>query len=272
MPPAEAIRPSILQTILLDGHEVECRFVRSKAATKLRIKVRPDSFEVIVPAGRDTTEATEFVFANRAWVIEQLERARQLRAVRRSDRRMRGQILYRGEPVPVSVVQIDTWQAPNKVVLEAGAIVITRGPDARTPVFRSLEYWLRKQARANIEQHLADVGKRVKRTPNRVYVMGQRTKWGNCSALGNLSFNWRLIMAPDYVLRYIVTHEMVHLAIPDHSPRFWLTVLSLCPTTDRARQWLVANGHRLTTDLSVTSPDQIKLTDADAGDLCQERT
>lgn len=250
MPPAEAIRASTLKTILLDGQEVECRFVRSPTAKKLRIKIRPDSLEAVVPEGRDTTEATEFVFANRTWVIKQLERARQLRAVRWPDKRMRGQILYHGEPVSVSVVQIDTWQAPNKVALEAGAIVITRGPDARTPVFRSLEYWLRKQARACIEQHLADVGKRVKRTPNRVYVMGQRTKWGNCSALGNLSFNWRLIMAPDYVLRYIVTHEMVHLAIPDHSQRFWLTVQSLCPNADRARQWLVASGHQLTIDLA----------------------
>ena len=57
-------------------------------------------------------------------------------------------------------------------------------------------------------------------------------------------------MAPDYVLRYIVTHEMVHLAIPDHSQRFWLAVQSLCPNADRARQWLVANGYRLTVDLA----------------------
>ena len=72
---------------------------------------------------------------------------------------------------------------------------------------------------------------------------------GNCSALGNLSFNWRLIMAPDFVLRYLVTHEAVHLAIPDHSQKFWLTVQSLCPETERARQWLVANAHRLLTPL-----------------------
>ena len=59
--------------------------------------------------------------------------------------------------------------------------------------------------------------------------MGQRTKWGNCSPLQNLSFNWRLIMAPEAVLRYLVTHEAVHLAVPDHSQEFWLTVRSLCP-------------------------------------------
>jgi predicted metal-dependent hydrolase len=81
--------------------------------------------------------------------------------------------------------------------------------------------------------------------PRRVYVMEQRTKWGNCSAVRNLSFNWRLILAPDFVLRYLVTHEAVHLAVPDHSAKFWLTVQSLCPETERAKQWLSANGRKL---------------------------
>ena len=54
--------------------------------------------------------------------------------------------------------------------------------------------------------------------------MGQRTKWGNCSSLGNLCFNWRLVMVSNFVLRCIVTHEMAHLAIPDHSRKFWLTI------------------------------------------------
>jgi predicted metal-dependent hydrolase len=81
--------------------------------------------------------------------------------------------------------------------------------------------------------------------------MGQRTKWGNCSGLGNLSFNWRLILAPEFVLRYLVTHEVVHLAVPDHSQRFWLTVQSLCPSSEMARRWLSANGERLMVELSL---------------------
>jgi Protein of unknown function DUF45 len=70
-----------------------------------------------------------------------------------------------------------------------------------------------------------------------------------CSAGRNLSFNWRLILAPDFVLRYLVTHETVHLAVPDHSAKFWLTVQSLCPETERAKQWLSANGLRLAVKL-----------------------
>ena len=65
-----------------------------------------------------------------------------------------------------------------------------------------------------------------------------------------LSFNWRLILAPDYVLRYLVTHEAVHLAIPDHSAKFWLTAQSLCRDTEKAKQWLGRQQAQLQVNLA----------------------
>jgi predicted metal-dependent hydrolase len=242
---AEAIRTAERHRLLLDGQEVEWRLVRSPRAKKLRIKVGPDGVVVVLPEGRDDREAAAFISNKRAWVAEQLVQVRQLRALRRPSARDDAHILFRGDAVAVRVVCLPTWRAPNKVTIEHDAITVTCMPGSKTAPARSLENWLRKQALERIKQHIGEVGKRLKRTPSRIYVMGQRTKWGNCSALGNLSFNWRLVMAPDFVLRYIVTHEMVHLAVPDHSRKFWLTVQSLCPETERARQWLVANGQWL---------------------------
>lgn len=233
------------QHILLDGQDVAYRLVHSQSARKLRIKVGLDGIEVVVPENRDNQEAIAFVTENRDWVIRQFERTEKLRALRRPEKKAPGMILFCGELVPVNVIHSTAWRAPSKIALQDGMISITCGPNAKTPVDMSLENWLRKQARESVMRHVADIGKRVKREPNRIYIMDQRTKWGNCSALGNLSFSWRLIMAPDYVLHYIVTHEMAHLSIPDHSQRFWLTVKSLCPHSDQARQWLVANAHRM---------------------------
>lgn len=242
---AKVARVDMPQRLLLQGREVEWRLVRSSVAKKLRIKVGPDGVKVVLPEGRDIEEATAFISDNSDWVADQLERARQLLAARRPKKRADDRIAFRGESVAVRVVYSEAWRAPNKVAIEDGVITVTCTPCSKTPVSRSLENWLRKRTRERIEQYVAEAGKRLKRAPKRIYVMGQRTKWGNCSALGNLSFNWRLIMAPDVVLHYIVTHEMVHLAVPDHSRKFWLTVQSLCPDADRARQWLVANGQRL---------------------------
>lgn len=64
-------------------------------------------------------------------------------------------------------------------------------------------------------------------------------------------------MAPECVLRYLVTHEAVHLAIPDHSRKFWLTVQSLCPETERARQWLCANTAGMLADIAITMQTRI---------------
>jgi hypothetical protein len=242
---AETVRKAEPHRLLLDGQEVEWRLVRSPKAKKLRIKVGPDGVVVVLPEGREDREAAAFISNQRAWVAEQLVRIRQLHDLRRPSVRDDEHILFRGDTVAVRVVRSPTWQAPNKVAFDHDVITVTCMPGSKMAPARSLENWLRKQARERIEQHIVQVGKRLRRAPNRIYVMGQRTKWGNCSALGNLSFNWRLVMAPDFVLRYIVTHEMVHLAVPDHSRKFWLTVQSLCPETERARRWLVANGQQI---------------------------
>jgi predicted metal-dependent hydrolase len=155
--------------------------------------------------------------------------------------------LFRGEPTAVRVIHEAQRLGASRVAVRKGSLVITCGNHA-SPA-RSLENWLRRHARDEIQRHLEDITPQIKREPRKVYVMGQRTKWGNCSAQGNLSFNWRLIMAPNFVLRYIVAHEATHLAIPDHSQRFWLTLQTMCPELDQARQWLRTHAAELMVDL-----------------------
>ncbi len=231
--------------IELNGRRVAYRLTRSKSARKLRARVGLDGVVVVLPAAREEAEAKEFLRANAGWVLAQLEHVETLRRIRRPQLAASGATLYRGEATAVCIVEHPYQRGAAQITHEEGRIVIARAAESPIPAERCLENWLRKQARTAIETELAPVLLRLSVTPNRIYLMEQRTKWGNCSALGNLSFNWRLILAPPFVLRYIVTHEAVHLAIPDHSRRFWLTVQSHCPETERTRQWLCANGHEL---------------------------
>lgn len=242
------LRNSILHRIRLGGRVVDYRVVQSKAARKLRVRVGPDGVEVVHPTSRDGEEVAGFLIANERWVLDQLDRAECLRSVRRPALRAAGELLFRGEPTRVRVEPIRS-RTGNLVRMMDGEIVVFHGPHSRTRVARSLELWLRRQARAAINDQLSRLTARLGCRPGRIYVMGQRTKWGNCSSRRNLSFNWRLILAPDYVLRYIVTHEAVHLAVPDHSAKFWLTVQSLCRETEQARQWLVRHAGDLAVDL-----------------------
>jgi predicted metal-dependent hydrolase len=248
------MRSATQHRIRIGKRLIDYRVVRSKAARKLRVRVGGNGVEVVQPAMRNGAEVAGFLAANGIWLLQQLERAERLRGVCRRQSR---EILFRGDPVQVRVETMPKRAARNAVRFSDSALVISRGARSHTPVARSLEHWLRRQARREIASHLATVTNRLGRRPQRVYVMGQRTKWGNCSSRRNLSFNWRLILAPDYVLRYLVTHEAVHLAVPDHSAKFWLTVQSLCGETERAKQWLRRHQAQLQVELESALPQRL---------------
>ena len=250
------MRPSTQRQILLRGRCIEYGVVVSKAAGRARIRIGPGGVEVVQPISVGDEDVSSFLRRNETWVLAQIDRVASLRGMRRSERYPLGEILFRGEPTPVRVEFVETKIRGNVVSLTDGEIIVRRGLNTRTSAARGLETWLRKQARAAITGYLAVMTARIRQQPERIYVMGQRTKWGNCSSRRNLSFNWRLILTPDFVFRYLVTHEVVHLAIPDHSAKFWLTVQSLCPETEKAKQWLSRHHAQITVDLgSVFTPE-----------------
>ena len=244
------MRASTQRRIVLRGNCVDYDVVVSKAARQSRLRVGPGGVEVIQPVGVGEEEASTFLRRNESWVLAQLERVSSLRSLRRPERGQPGEILYRGESTPVREEIAETKSRGNLVRWSEGKIIVRRGPATRTSSARGLENWLRQQARSAIVDCLPALTARIQQRPGRVYVMDQRTKWGNCSSSGNLSFNWRLVLAPDFVLRYLVTHEVVHLAVPDHSAKFWLTVQSLCPEMERAKQWLSRHHAQLTVNLA----------------------
>lgn len=246
---ASPIKSAFQHRTQLGGRLVDYRLIRSRAARKLHVRVGPDGVEVVQPATRNGEEVSVFLLANASWILDQLRRAERLRSVRKLVQCGIGEILFRGEPTQVRIEPTQSRVAGNAVRLVDGEIVVSRGLRSRTPVALSLERWLRREARCKIENYLVAVTARLGQRPERVYVMGQRTKWGNCSSRRNLSFNWKLVLAPDYVLRYLVTHEAVHLAVPDHSAKFWLTVQSLCRDMEKAKQWLCTHQGQLQIDL-----------------------
>jgi predicted metal-dependent hydrolase len=230
--------------VTIAGRNVEYR-LRAVPGGGLRVRVGPRGVEVLHPPARPTEDVVNFLHSNGAWLLDQLERVARLRSLRRVSQRPAGEILLRGVPTMVRVEEVPRRERSNQIRYDGGQLVVVLGRHSRTPPVTTLENWLRREARARIAPLVETLAGKLGVVPGRLYIMDQQTKWGNCSALRNLSFNWRIVMAPDSVLGYLVTHEVVHLAIPDHSHKFWLTVQSLCLETERARQWLSANGPRL---------------------------
>lgn len=234
-----------LEKITLGTRRLDYRLFNSPTARKVRIRVGPSGVQVVKPTARDSKEVTKFLRANEPWILNQLSKLDRLGRIRRVEHRKNGQILFRGQLTKVRVENVEGRQRENRVFVRDGNVVIQRGRNSRITTSRSLENWLRKQAREEIQRYLSEIARRLKKRPNRVYVMSQRTKWGNCSRKNNLSFNWRLILAPTMVLKYLVAHEAVHLVVKNHSQKFWLLLRSIYPETMQAKRWLEQQGHRL---------------------------
>ncbi len=112
-------------------------------------------------------------------------------------------------------------------------------------VARRVETWLRAEARRELGGRARLKAARIGRRVARVAVRETRSRWGSASDDGNLNFCWRLVLAPEAVLDYVVAHEVAHLEVMNHGPRFWRLVGRLTADVDGPRAWLLRHGARL---------------------------
>lgn len=103
---------------------------------------------------------------------------------------------------------------------------------------RLMEAWYRKKAKEiffkRVTYFMPFIGKKV----NRIAIRGQHTRWGSCSSIGNLNFNWRLMLAPAEIVDYVVVHELCHLLHMNHSKEFWQCVEGILPNYKQLKDWL----------------------------------
>lgn len=98
---------------------------------------------------------------------------------------------------------------------------------------------------SHIKELVKEKANQLNLSYGRIALRDTSSRWGSCSATGNLSFCWRIALAPDFVIDYLVAHEVSHLKHMDHGSQFWKTVNTLTPYTIRAKSWLKHNGKKL---------------------------
>lgn len=215
-----------------DGRVVTVEVHRSERARTTRLQVGNDvPLRVIVPAGASDELAHRAVTVKSAWV------GRKLDAVELSRRRPQLRldrpdfVWMHGAPVPV--VRLDVKYAS----LDGARLLVPRTDDGR-----AVARWYRREARRWLTDAVSEEAKRLGLQPASVAVRAQRTRWGSCSSAGRLSLNWRLLIVPEDIARYVVVHELVHLQVPNHSKAFWRTLADASPDWRRASVWLAKHG------------------------------
>jgi predicted metal-dependent hydrolase len=206
---------------------------RSSRARHVRVNVHAQgAVEVVLPQRAPERAAAAAVVELRPWIERRRAQARQTLA----------SIAQRGASVPYLGTTLRLQPQPGRSrVHRRGELLLVPDGEARA----ALERWYRRAARAEIVPRLDRATALTGRPHRDLTIRAQRTRWASCSASGRMSFNWRLLLAPERVLDYVVWHEVCHLEILDHSPRFWALLEQRWPRWREDRDWLARNGASL---------------------------
>jgi predicted metal-dependent hydrolase len=158
--------------------------------------------------------------------------------------RARAAVAARGSTVPYlgTALTLVPEARRERVHRRGSELLVPADRRARGP---ALERWYRRAARAEVGPRLDAACDAAGVEYSQLTIRGQKTRWASCSRTGAMSFNWRLLLAPESVLDYVVWHEVCHLHVLDHSPRFWSLVARYCPGYREPRRWLRQHGATL---------------------------
>jgi len=221
---------------LMDG-SVPVRVSTHPRARRIALRIDPhgDAVDLVLPPRSSLARALAFLEANRAWL------ERRLRALPPRTAFVDG-ALVPVLGVPHAIRHIAGARGRGAVWIEGQTIHVSGDP---AHLARRVRDHLREEAKRELMARARRMAQSIERKVLRVTVRDTRTRWGSCAASGSLAFSWRLILAPEEVLDYVVAHEVAHLVHMNHGKRFWRLVERLCPGAERQRRWLNRNRAQL---------------------------
>jgi predicted metal-dependent hydrolase len=223
-------------TVAFDGAIYPVRVRRHSRARRYTLRIHAASREVLLtmPPRGSVRQAKEFAQKNGAWIATRLRRLPDAVPFAHGTllplRGVNHRIEHRGG-------------ARGTVWAEADAgmpLLCVAGEAPHLP--RRVRDYLKREAKRDLEAASKTAAQALGVSIRRVSVRDQSSRWGSCSSTGVLSYSWRLILAPSFVLDYLAVHEAAHLIEMNHSRRFWRLVEKTCPDMGRAKAWLDAHG------------------------------
>jgi len=224
------------RVLLLGDRELPLVVRRLRNARRITLRLAPDGSEarVSIPEWGRTSDAVRFAEQRRDWLAAQLARIPPPMRIEPG-----ATFSYRGETLRVE------WSesAPRRPA-PAGDTLVLGGP--RSSIEARLQRWLEAEALRLTQDDLAHYCARAGLAAPRLALSRARRRWGSCSSSGVIRINWRLVMAPDFVRRSVVAHEVAHMTHFDHSPAFHAHLAALYEASlEPANRWLKAEGRTL---------------------------
>ena len=219
------------------------RTERSKSAS---IEIEGDTVKVTVPKNLSEQRIEELVKNRTVWIRQKLKI--QTETIRPKDKEyVNGETFsYLGRNYRLKCLS----GGSGETKLTNGYLTVCLAKDASGAAVegcmrQSLQQWYQARALEKLKEKTKRYSAILGVSPQSVGVKEYKARWGSCSSSGDVTYNWRIIMAPHHIVDYIVVHELCHLLEHNHGPKYWKHVKNVIPDYKECREWLKVNGEGL---------------------------
>lgn len=233
----QSLQPLQPLYVEVQGKQVVVNLRRNARSRKLTLRMAREGSTAIMslPLRVTRAEAQRFAEKSRDWIANQLSRqTTKVEIINDSE------VLLRGE-----IHRVALTGNSRGLVLHDVTTRTLHVPGHLPHVTRRLIEWLKQEAKRELKFATEKYAGLMAVEFASVSIRDQKSRWGSCSSSGALSYSWRLVLAPPYVLDYVAAHEVAHLREMNHGPGFWRLVLAHCPETRKAKDWLKMNSREL---------------------------
>lgn len=229
---------------VIHGKGFDAEVIRTDRRKTATVKVEEGRVSVVVPRSTSTDKVQALVSRKTRWIREKLLLHREHQPPKPKEHVSGECFTYLGRNYRLKVES-----GPSKSVkLKGGRLVVQVPPSVQKRdqyVQNALTDWYRAHALEKLQEKVERYSKVVRVSPASVGIKTFKARWGSCSTKGNVELNWKVIIAPNRIVDYVVVHELCHLHHHNHSPDFWRCVERVFPDYAESKDWLRVNGRNL---------------------------
>ncbi len=239
-----------MKYIQINDEKIGYKMRRSKRAKRMRMQMESDkTLTIVLPTLMPQFAATNFLNTNKKWVEAQLKKIEIKHIAYPPHKYKEGEtFFYLGEKYKLTYKPHKLKRAKLKIEGDVFVVYLyekVKEAEGFKQAKKVVEDFYKKKATEIVHDRLQYFNDYYKHKYNKVTLRNQKSRWGSCSALKNLNFNWRLSMAPIEIIDYVIVHELCHLKQMNHSQKFWDLVAKTIPDHKEKRKWLKDNHFML---------------------------
>ena len=200
---------------------------------------------VIAPVGTSTEDIMEKVKSRAGWIVSKQYESKFINDTKINREAVSGEsYMYLGRNYSLDI-RVDENIDNISVKLFQGKFVVNTYIKDEDLIKKAMENWYREKTLAKVKERVSYYSSYFNNEVTTVKVKEQKKRWASCTSKNELLFNWRCVMAPVFVLDYIVVHEMCHMEYKNHSKDFWNRVYAVMPDYEVRKSWLKNNGIKM---------------------------